>query len=377
MHEPLGASQVLSYIYELSSGYQYHLLSLEKPEDFYDENKMSDLKAHLQKKNIYWHPVLYKTDRIGKIFNFFRLLRKTAAVRRKYKIQYAHCRSYFPAFIAYLLRLTYLFDTRGFEFDERADIGSVQRGSLLFRLMKNIEKRLYKNAAGVNKLSHEGKRTIRDNELFVGGERISPITVIPTCVDLQRFHFIERAYTSPVKIGYVGTAVGWYDFDKTLLALAAIGKQVDYHFTIFNGGQHAYIRLKMAEHNIPEDKYHLEKVSFQDMPDRLSEFDIALFYIQPYFSKRASAATKLGELFASGIPVLTNAQVGDHEYYINNFQTGQILDFDHLYKYDFVDIFKQLRTVETALRCRDLAEQSFSVQKGVQEYKNLYKEIFK
>src|SRR5690606_38503721 len=117
----------------------------------------------------------------------------------------------------------------------------------------------YKSAAGINKLSHEGKRTIENNELFEGGSQISRIAVIPTCVDLERFRFIERDYSSTtVKIGYVGTAIGWYDFDQTLLALIEIGKQVDYHFTIFNSGQHEFIREKLAEYGIPNERVTLE-----------------------------------------------------------------------------------------------------------------------
>lgn len=376
MNEALGASQVLSYLYKLSADYDYHLVSLEKPEDFSDKEKMANLDKELKSKNIFWYPVAYKTDKVGKLFNFFRLLLETRSVARQYRIKYAHCRSYFPAMVAYLLRLSYLFDTRGFAFDERADVGSVKRGSLVFKIFKRIEKLLYKHAAGVNKLSHEGKRTIENNELFEGGDKIAPITVIPTCVDLNRFHFIEREYTDPVKIGYVGTAVGWYDFDKTLLALQAIGKQVDYHFTIFNGGQHEFIKGRLQVFGIPDEKVHLEKVSFADMPRRLAEFEVALFYIHPFFSKRASAATKLGELFASGIPVLTNGNVGDHEYYIEAYGTGRILDFDRLEEYDFVNIMGSLRNRDTAIKCRTLAEKYFSVDKGVEDYKRLYTQIF-
>src|SRR5690606_16191305 len=113
----------------------------------------------------------------------------------------------------------YLFDTRGFAFDERADTGSISRKSVLHKVFKFLEHKLYKNAAGINKLSYEGRRTILENELFPGGDQLKNITVIPTCVDLVRFQWQKREYGEIVRIGYVGTAIGWYDFDRTLQAL--------------------------------------------------------------------------------------------------------------------------------------------------------------
>ncbi len=376
MNEALGASQVLSYLYPLSDEYEYYLVSLEKPKDFNNPQRMEALHQSLQSKNIFWYPVEYKTDKVGKMFNFFRLLRASKKIVQQHQIKFAHARSYFPAMIANLLGLTYLFDTRGFAFDERADVGSVSRKSVVFSALKKIEKKLYRDAAGVNKLSHEGKRTIENNELFQGGEYIKPITVIPTCTDTERFMFHERRYEGPVKIGYVGTATGWYDFDKTLVTLAAIGKHVDYRFSVFNGGQHDFIKEKLKEYHIPLEKVTIESVSFDDMPCRLKEMEVALFYIQPYFSKRASTATKLGEFLASGIPVLTNAGVGDHEKLITESGAGQILEFEKLDSYNFKEIFRKIRTEETSKNCRAVAEQYFSLEKGVQAYKELYKDIF-
>lgn len=380
MNEALGASQVLSYLFQLSTDYEYHLISLEKPQDWNDVVKMKSLRHEIESKGIVWHPILYKTDKIGKLLNWFRFTLEAHKISKQDKIDFFHCRSYFPALSAFCIQkvknIKYLFDTRGFAFDERADVGSIKRTSLIFKLLKSFEKKLYQNAAGINKLSFEGRRTILENELFKGGNQIHPITVIPTCVDLEGFFWTERAYGNTVKIGYVGTAIGWYDFDRTLQALTTIGRQLDYHFTIFNGGQHDYIQSKLKEYKIPEEKVTLEKVAFSEMPNRLKEFEIALFYIHPYFSKRASAATKLGELLASGIPVLTNGNVGDHEFYIEKHHCGKIVDFDDLEHYNFEEVFTQLRTIETSKKCREIAEKYFSLEKGVEDYKNLYKQVF-
>jgi len=380
MMEPLGASQVLSYIYKLSADYQYYLISLEKHDDLKKINALNSLKLKLKENGIIWLPLAYKTDRIGKMLNFVRFSISAKNIIKKENIKFIHCRSYLPAITSYWLNrkyhIKYLFDTRGFAFDERADVGLISKNGFLFKVLKKIEERLYTNANWINKLSHLGKETILKNELFDGSDKIKNIEVIPTCVDLDLFEFYERTYQKPITIGYVGTAVGWYDFDKTLKTLSLISKVIDFRFLIFNGNQHDFISQRIKEYGIDEQKVVIEKVPFVEMPKRLKEIDIALFFIHPFFSKRASAATKLGEFFASGIPVLTNGGVGDHEYYIEKYHTGKILNYDQIEDYDFETIISSLLNINTARQCRLVAEEYFSLDKGIENYKKIYKEVF-
>lgn len=383
MHEALGASQVLSYLYKLSDKYEYHLVSLEKSPDFLDSKKMDELHKKLVDYGIHWYPVEYKTQGLGKKTNFVRMLRKVIDVIAKERIRFVHCRSYITAVMAYLLkkryRLSYLFDTRNFAVDERADVAQIKKGSGLYNFLKKIEKKLYLNAAGVVILSETGKETVLKDELFDGGGATKNIGVITTCVDLERFVFHERDYNKRCTIGYIGTAVGWYDFGKTVKTLAEIKKQTDFHFLVFNSdahGQHEWIKARLLEGGLSEEDFTIEKVAFKDMPQRLKEIDLSLFYIHPYFSKRASAATKLGELMASGIPVLTNKDVGDHEFLIKNHKVGKIIDAGEVNSYNFAEIFSELRNKETAERCRQLAESYFSLETGVKKYRELYKKVF-
>ena len=380
MMEPLGASQVLSYLFKLSANFQYYLISLEKPSDLLDVDALDKLKLQIASYGIIWLPIAYQTSFTGKRINFFNFLKKAYQTVTDENIKFLHCRSYLPALVAYLIQkrqpVKYLFDTRGFDIDERADTGSITKTGATFKCLKWLEKKLYVNAASINKLSLLGKNTILNNELFTQGDQIKNISVIPTCVDLERFKFHTRNYQKPITIGYVGTAVGWYDFDKTIKTLKRITEIMDVKFLVFNGGQHDFIKEKAKEYDLDETLIQIEKVNFEKMPERLKEIDIALFFIHPFFSKRASAATKLGEFFASGIPVLTNSGVGDHEFLINKYKTGKILDFEKIESYNFKEIFNQLLNIETAKQCRLLAEEYFSLAEGVNSYKESYSKAF-
>ncbi len=384
MLEALGASQVLSYLYGLSKDYKITLISFEKEEDVKDKITFENLKKEVLKHNIVWKPIIYKSQGIAKKLNIPRFYFKVIFTIIKYNFKNVHCRSYatvFPVFaLSYFKKINYLFDTRSFSIDERADVGSLNREKWLYKWTKRLEAKLYKRAAATVILSKKGIQTVKENKLFKGGDQIENLYFIPTCVDLERFSLLERDQQKPfVNIGYVGTATGWYDFDKTLVTLKRIGEYLDYRFIVFNSdrhGQHQFIKDKLREYNIPIEKCTIEKVSFDAMPKRLGEIDISLFYIKPFFSKNASAATKLGELLATGIPVLTNKECGDHEYYIKDYNVGEILEFENLESYNFKTIITPLLTEETSLRCRSLAEKYFSLSRGIDDYNNIYKKIF-
>lgn len=384
MMEPLGASQVLSYLYKIADTYDFHLITLEKQEDFDDTSKLEDLKKELKEKGIVWYPLRYSNSKLGKFFNFIRFTKAAKSVVKSQKLKYVHCRSYVTAVSVYYIQkfheVKYLFDTRNFSFDERADTGGLDRGKLPYKLGKKLERKLYENASGIIILSKIGKETILTNQLFPGGDKIENIEFITTCVDLDRFEIQKREFKKEViTIGYVGTATGWYDFEKTVITLKKIKEQVKIKFLVFNSnqyGQHSFIANALKKQGFKDEEFQIEKVSFRLMPQRLQEIDIALFYIHPYFSKRASAATKMGELLATGIPILTNKGVGDHEYYIQNYNVGKILEFEKLNSYNFTEIIPNLLNEETAQRCRNLSEKYFSLDKAIKKYKNIYKKIF-
>jgi len=153
-------------------------------------------------------------------------------------------------------------------------------------------------------------------------------------------------------------------------------QQTDVVFHIFNKGHHDFILQKLKDYHIDTSKVVIQSVSFAEMPKYLNDIDIALFYIHPYFSKKASAATKLGEFFASGIPVLTNDGVGDHTYYIENYKTGKILDSKKLEVYNFKDIFNEIITPETSKNCKFVAEKYFSLNVGIVNYELIYNNVF-
>ena len=121
--EPLGESQVLSYIKLLSKNHscKIYLLSFEK-KSFLSESKIVKIRNDLKKLNIKWQyfPYYYKNRIFRSLKDILRILKFFKIYKQE--IDIIHCRSYIPAIAGYIINKIYghkyIFDMRGFWIDE-------------------------------------------------------------------------------------------------------------------------------------------------------------------------------------------------------------------------------------------------------------------
>ena len=59
MMEPLGQSQVLSYLERLAGEHRIHLVSFEKADDWNDHARRDEVRARIENSGISWHPLRY------------------------------------------------------------------------------------------------------------------------------------------------------------------------------------------------------------------------------------------------------------------------------------------------------------------------------
>ena len=98
MTDPLGQSQVLPYIIELSKqGYQFTILSFEKRARYNAERNIIEKIA--EEASIRWVPLFF-TSRppiLSKMYDRWQLMRKAFRLQRQEKFDIVHCRSYIAA----------------------------------------------------------------------------------------------------------------------------------------------------------------------------------------------------------------------------------------------------------------------------------------
>jgi glycosyltransferase involved in cell wall biosynthesis len=113
------------------------------------------------------------------------------------------------------------------------------------------------------------------------------------------------------------------------------------------------------------------------MPAYIRLMDVGLFFIRVCFSKRGSAATKLGEFLACGVPVIINDGVGDSGDIVRSHRVGVVLsdtspgEFERAYH----EAHKLLAEPDVATRCREVAVRYFDVDAGARRYLELYRTL--
>lgn len=142
---------------------------------------------------------------------------------------------------------------------------------------------------------------------------------------------------------------------------------------------HDSLRRDCEAAGVPQDRLIIYSAQFADMPRVMSLFDAGVFFIRPSMSKRGSAATKLAEFLACGVPVIINDGVGDSGGIVAQRRVGVVLD--DLDERGFDSSLAQIRTMladsSVRGRCRQTAEELFDLQQGAERYGHLYEQLTK
>lgn len=376
--EPLGQSQVLAYLRGLSSRHRIHVMSFEKPHDWASSER-ERVAALVREAGLVWHPLRYHKRPTAPAtgYDIAAGVALGSYLVRRHGLDLVHARSYVPSVMALgIKRLTgarYIFDMRGLWADERVDGGIWPKDGTLYRAAKRFERRFLREADHVVSLTHAAVR-----ELETWGEPLPPISVIPTCADLERFAPASSTRSGPLVLGYVGSAGTWYRFDAVVRAFVALRRlEPDARLLIVNRGQHELIRAELAKAEVPLEAVELVALSHADVPAAVRRMDLGVFFYQPSPSRVACAPTKLGELLGCGVPCITNTGVGDSADVLSRHGVGVAIE-----QFDEVSIeaairgsLRLVRDSRVSLRCVEAAHEEFSLVNGTEHYHRVYQTV--
>ncbi|HEY8127375.1 MAG TPA: glycosyltransferase [Hyphomicrobium sp.] len=380
--EPLGQSQVLAYLEKLAPQWPIHVLSFEKPKDIDDGPRMDAMRQRLAKTGIGWTPLRYHKSPTIPATGFDILQGACCALwlglRRKVAI--VHARSYVAALIALpvkrLLGAKLLFDIRGFWADERVDGGLWPKDGGLYRAVKKLEGAFVASADHMVTLTHSSVRELQKWPAFAKLQ--PPLSVIPTCADLERFSPGPAPAREPLVFGYVGSLGTWYLFDETIeFFLALRRRRPDAKMLVVNRNEHEPARQAFARHGIEADHFEIVAVEHFEVPRQIARMHTAGAVIKPSYSKISSAPTKLAEYLGCGVPCVGNVGVGDMEEVLEGRRVGVALrDFSPADIESAADRLLALLE-EPALRhrCSAVAHELFSLDIGVARYRSIYGEL--
>ena len=381
--EPLGRSQVLKYLEKLSQlNHNIYLISFEKRVD-YNKNNFNEFREDLLKKNIKWKYLIYhkKPKIVSSLFDIIICFFYSVYILKKKNINIIHARSYLPGFIAYIIKLffnvNFIFDIRGFWADERIDGNIWKKNSLIYKITKSLEKKIFLSADYIVTLTKKSQIEISNFTFFQLNKK--KCAVIPTCTDFSQFKLPINLKKNNhlLTFGYVGSVGTWYEFDKVLSFFSFIKSKIgNSTLIILNNKEHSIINKKILNYPDIIDSVKVLSVEHSDIHNHIMNFDIGIFFIKKCYSKIASSPTKLGEFLSLGVPVVTGPLIGDVDDIISSpgLQVGTIVsNFDNNnLEIAYKELMLLIKDEGISSKCIYTAKKYFDLNFGVSEYNKIY-----
>jgi glycosyltransferase involved in cell wall biosynthesis len=379
MLEPLGQSQVLAYLEKLAPGRRIHLISFEKSRDWGNDELRESIRRRIADAGIEWHPLRYHKSPTAPATAFDVAAGSALAVALalRHRLRVVHARSYVPALMALAVKratgASFLFDMRGFWADERIDGGLWPRDGRLYRAAKSVERKLLLAADHVVTLTHASEAELRRWPYLQG--RTPPISVIPTCADLDRFTIQGPIQRDPFVLGYVGSVGTWYLLDEMLQCFAILQHEMpNSRLLIVNRSEHALIEERLKAAKIDRDLVELVAADHSEVPRYIGRMSAGVAFYQSGYSRLACAPTKLAEYLGCGVPCLASRGVGDvsHTLELNRVGVG----LSGLTTEDMESGVRKLVALvfedDIQERCRQAATELFALEVGTRAYSRMY-----
>jgi glycosyltransferase involved in cell wall biosynthesis len=212
------------------------------------------------------------------------------------------------------------------------------------------------------------------------------IEVIPCCADFSRFDEKSSGAT-PVagavdsfEAVYAGSVTGLYLLEEMArFFLALRERRPNAYLRILTASPAAEASEALSSLGLGEGDYWIGAVPPSEIPAYLRRAKVGLSFIKPTFSKIASSPTKIPEYLAAGIPVVSNAGIGDTDRALLADRVGIVVgDFSReAYDEAVVALLELLDDTGLAARCRRSAYERFDLEKvGAERYLRLYQRIF-
>lgn len=398
MTDPLGQSQVLPYLVGLAKqGNTIGIVSCEKKENWRLQHQI--IESIVKEAGITWDYCFYKTGKpfVSQLQNYLALKKivvekvaSTGSATETFSNTILHSRSYLAGLIGLYCKKKFntgfIFDMRGFWADERIEGGIWKKTNpisyFLYSYFKKKEKEMLVNADAIISLTHKAKSIILNWNIEI---EASKITVITCCADLNHFsnENIETTRLSLLQdkypqlknkfvLSYVGSLGTWYMADEMLAFFKALSEKTIALFLIITKDNEELVHQAAKKQGVDLDKLIIVSSSRADMPYYISMSSASLFFIKPTFSKSASSPTKMGELLSMGIPIITNAGVGDVESIIQDTKCGVIIsDFSEQgYQKAISNLLENSNLYKS--NTVNAAQNYFSLKDGVEIYTKIY-----
>ncbi len=384
--EPLVQTQVLPYLRQLAAkGVAVNLLTFEPQlSSRWSKQRLAEKDSQLAAEGIRWFYLPYhKQPTVPATFYDVIVGAWTAArLVRRYGINVLHARGQIPMAMALLVQLRtdcrIVFDHRGLVAEERVDSGLWSKKSFPFRTLKMIERISIRRADQVVVLTNRMRNWLIEHE----GARAEKLEVIPCCVDFSRYGEEMNAAQgkqSAWEVVYAGSVTGLYLLEEMGRFFLKIKEQQPTAFLrILTVASPPEVETSLRHAGVDPGSFWVGAVEPGEVPVILRRAQLGISFRLPTFSQIAASPTKIPEYLAAGLPVVSNAGIGDMDELLEDEKVGVVvrtLDDD-----GYAEAAKRALALASdpgiQVRCEQVARQHFDLADvGGERYRNVYRRI--
>jgi glycosyltransferase involved in cell wall biosynthesis len=386
--EQLGQSLVVPAVKQLAQmGADLTLVTFEKPADLAREDEMKRVREMFSEDGIEWIPLKYHKDpKIpATVFDIAHGIARTLQKRLTKRFDIVQGRTFIGGLaaliVAPLIGAKFVYHNEGFYPDEQVDGGVWAVNSRPHLVAKRLENLMYSRADGIIALSHRAKAIIE--KLPEVARKQTPIIFVPSCVDLERFHLPEtkaKFSSDEFKFVYIGSVGNRYILDKIGSFMAAARKvHPNVSLQVYSKADVGLITRMLDDGGLEREAWKVEAVPYNEMPARLANFQAGLFFLTEGISEHGCSPTKIGEYWATGLPVVTTPNVSDTDEIIRRERVGVVVERQD--EKSYLQAFKELREIvkdgELSRRCRQAAEVHYALTPACERQFELYTNLAK
>lgn len=320
--EHIGQSQVAPYLLGLAArGFDIHLLSAEKPGQ---EALKAEYRARFAAAGIRWTTIAYhnRPPLIGQLRDMAAFFAKALAIARRERVTLIHARSHPPMLVALALKrwtgARLLFDFRDFWADSNLAHG---RFKPVFRWFKRRERDFVAGSDAVVTLTAHAAEHLAHAYPDPARPPASKYTVIPCCADFAHFRVTGSRTAARAELGiapdatvllYLGSIGAVYLVPEMMALFAELRRlRPGAVFLLVCNNGHDEVHAAARRAGVPASALRVVTAPRARIPFLIGAADLAVAFKRADLANLGCSPIKIGEFFASGVPVIANAGVGD------------------------------------------------------------------
>lgn len=384
----IGQSQIAPYCLELAErGFGIHIVSAEKSGRDELQRKYRRL---FDERGIKWSSTTYhnRPQLLGQLWDLVQMRLLSDRAAREDKPRIVHCRSYLPIEIGVAIKRKFgarlLIDFRHFWVEAGLQDS---RYKFVYRAFKRREAAYFRAADHVVALTDQAAQVL--DRWYPGTPGGDCYTVIPCCADFDHFDLTRVDQT---EVAIRRERLGIEEDDTVLLYLGSIGPVylLDEMIALFrelkelrprakflfvsNNGEEE-VREAAARAGVASDDIRILNASRDEVPMYLAMADMSVMFFRPDLSLAGCSPTKMAELFAANVPIISNGGVGDLDHILTPERNCSVTvrDFEPTTLRAAV---ARVLAADQAKRAKIRANSDdFTLQAGVDKYDAIYRRL--